>query len=115
MKPTPGKGFIRYQTRSGKDNPSVYGIFCPSCHGSKKATTDGNKDLWLGKVIDKANGIFFNSKDGYFKFTIESGIQQLSKSETEIFSKLDQKNNKYSIKHVKSYSINFGEIFVTWV
>jgi hypothetical protein len=62
MKHTQGKGFIRYQTRTDKDNPSLYGIFCPSCHGSKKAITDGNKDLWLDKVIDKASGIFFNKK-----------------------------------------------------
>jgi hypothetical protein len=42
----------------------------------------------------------------------ESGIQPLSKSENDIFSRLAQNNNKNYKKQAKSYSIDFGEIFI---
>jgi hypothetical protein len=37
-----------------------------------------NNEVWLGKVIDKDNNVFYNGKDGYFRFDINNGKRFLS-------------------------------------
>jgi hypothetical protein len=61
------QGFIQYQKRSNNNNASEYGTFCIAKRVNRKKIND---KLWLGKVIDEENGIFFNKKNGYCKFTI---------------------------------------------
>jgi hypothetical protein len=61
------KGFIRYETKNNIEYASVY----------KAKRIDGNKinDIeWLGKVIDKKNGIFQSKERGTFKFSLENGV-----------------------------------------
>jgi transposase len=110
--PPRATGFIRYQTRSNKETPSLYGTFCPSSHGSKRVKTEADKDRWLGKVIDKERGIFYNRNDGFFRFTVESGYTKLSKPDCEMLSKAEKNLHNNSYKQAKSCSIGFGDVFI---
>ena len=59
-------GFIRYVRRNDTEYASVY-----------KARRDNGKKVndieWLGKVIDKENGIYQSRERGIFRFSLESG------------------------------------------
>ncbi|MDR1608131.1 MAG: transposase [Deltaproteobacteria bacterium] len=84
------KGFIRYQIRSKKNSNIVYGSYCiPRRIGNKKK----NIELWLGRVIDKKNNIFFTRKQGYYKFTAtnnsEEQITLLTENELEQYYNID--------------------------
>lgn len=61
------KGFIRYENKNGVEYASVY-----------KARRVGGKKIndveYLGRVIDKENGIYRNREHGVFKFSLENGI-----------------------------------------
>jgi len=61
------KGFIRYERKNGVEYASVY-----------KARRVGGKKIndvqYLGRVIDKENGIYRNREQGVFKFLLEKGI-----------------------------------------
>ena len=60
-------GYIRYETKNGKEYASVY----------RARRIDGkkiNEIEWLGKVIDKEKGVFHNRNKGTFQFTLEEGI-----------------------------------------
>jgi hypothetical protein len=105
-----GKGFIRFQKkRSGNDPDIEYGTYCvPQRVNGKKI----NNEIWLGRVIDKEKGIFYNKKDNYFTFTISTGKSILS---TDIINNFEHNRSrinttKYIIK--RSQSIQFGDIYI---
>jgi len=59
------KGFIRYESKNNVEYASVY----------KARRVDGKKvnDIeWLGRVIDKEQGIYQSRKRGVFQYTLES-------------------------------------------
>jgi hypothetical protein len=61
------KGFIRYEVKNDVEDASVY----------KSQRVDGkpiNDIRYLGKVIDKAKGIYQSREKGMFHFTLERGV-----------------------------------------
>jgi transposase len=91
---------IHIQTK--KNDGNRYATFCPVNR------RHGGKDIYLGTVIDELNGIFYNRKQGYFKFTIEGGKTELSRDEIE-YLELIKKNN--AVPQLKKLTIDFGD---TW-
>jgi len=60
------KGFIRYEQKNGVDYASVY----------KAKRIDGkkaNEVEYLGRVVDKENGVFVSRERGVFAFSLEHG------------------------------------------
>jgi hypothetical protein len=51
---------------------------------------ESNELAWLGRVVDKKNGIFYNKNDGYFQFTIEDGKTELDKSAIQYLKLTDK-------------------------
>jgi hypothetical protein len=110
------KGFIRYQVRSKINSNIVYGSYCiPRWIDNKKK----NIELWLGRVIDKENSIFYTRENGYYKFIAtnkpESQVNLLSKNEIEKYNKIDlvnlpHKNFKYKNDQMPSI-ISFGSSY----
>ncbi|MDR0620859.1 MAG: hypothetical protein LBJ61_03160 [Deltaproteobacteria bacterium] len=71
-----GKGFVRIRAkRGGKADGTHYGIYCRT---QMEDVRKINNEVWLGKVIDKDNNVFYNGKDGYFRFDINNGKRFLS-------------------------------------
>jgi hypothetical protein len=106
-------GFIRYQKRSPKADGPEYAIYCPKCHGHINPDKRVDNDVWLGKVIDKEKGIFYNKKRGIFGFTIESNYFILSDEDIALYTKVID-NSKFIPKKVSdttSTMIGFGGIF----
>jgi len=69
-------GFIRYEIKNGVEYASVY----------KAKRSNGKKvnDVeWLGRVIDKQNGIYRNRERGTYKFTLENGITDIQPAKKE--------------------------------
>ena len=61
------KGFIRYETKNGVEYASVY--------KAKRVGAKKTNDIeYLGRVIDKENGVYKNRERGLFTFTLENGI-----------------------------------------
>jgi len=60
------KSFIHYQTIKGKQYASIY---TPKRTNGKK----DNQPKYLGKVINKEQGIYQNTKQGTFKYTLKDG------------------------------------------
>jgi hypothetical protein len=108
------KGFIRYQIRSDKNEPNEYATYCPKCHGHPNPDKVVEKDIWLGKVLDKDKGVFYTRKEGVRGFNIDDGFFSLTPSDIEIYNQLVKKNSlkedKTDLK--KSFSIEFGDIAV---
>ncbi|MDR0751045.1 MAG: transposase, partial [Christensenellaceae bacterium] len=48
----------------------------------------GGSDLYLGTVVDKEKGIFYNRNKGFFKFTIENGIELIATNEAVYYKYL---------------------------
>jgi hypothetical protein len=111
-------GFVRYQSRSTKKDANLYGIYCPLCHGNPNKDKKIEKDIWLGKVIDKDKGIFYNKSRKIFNFSTDTGFQDLSPSELEMYKKLLDNTKKTSNQNVErisnnnQLSIDFGDIYV---
>jgi len=61
------KGFIRYEQKNGVEYASVYRA---KRIGSKKT----NDIEWLGRVVDKAKGIYRSRERGTFAFTLDGGV-----------------------------------------
>jgi hypothetical protein len=64
---------ISYQIR--KSDGKTYATFCPADR------RHGGKDKYLGIVIDKENGIFYNRNRGYYRFTLKDGASELGTGE----------------------------------
>jgi hypothetical protein len=106
-------GFIRYQIRSKKTDGAEYATYCPQCHGNKKQEKIVDKDIWLGKVIDKEKGVFYNSKQGLFGYKIGIGNITLSDSEIEMYNKIIEYSKINPEKNSKQSNdiLDFGDIF----
>jgi transposase len=104
---------MRCQIRSKKEGASEYWTFCPSCHGNPNPDKRIEKDIWLGKPLDKENGIFYSKTGGIVGCTKERGPFTLSPEELKIYEKL-LNNTSLPIKSYKnkSLSIDFGDIYV---
>jgi len=61
------KGFIRYETKNGVEYASVY-------KAKRVAGKKINDIEYLGRVIDKENGVYRNMERGVFKFSLGNGI-----------------------------------------
>jgi hypothetical protein len=60
-------GFIRYEQKNGVEYASVY--------RAKRIGTKKTNDIeWLGRVIDKENGIYRSRERGTFTFTLDDGV-----------------------------------------
>jgi len=59
-------GFIRYETKKDAE----YACVCRAMRTEGKKT---NTVEWLGKVIDKENGIYQSRKRGKFQYSLENG------------------------------------------
>lgn len=101
---SPSLGFIRYQTR-GK---SEYGTYCHAVRDNGKKT---NNDQWLGKVINKEKGIFWNRSDGYYTFTIADGVSKISEREKSYFDLVKKEKTSDKVYEPKLL-LDFGDIFV---
>ncbi|MDR3205043.1 MAG: hypothetical protein LBV23_09945 [Deltaproteobacteria bacterium] len=84
------ESYIRYQTRTS--DGKKYATFCPS------ERRHGGKDLYLGIAIDDNEGIFFNRKSGYFRFTVEGGRSELNHDEAEYIKLIQQREVMESAK-----------------
>jgi transposase len=103
---SPSLGFIRYYAK-GKKIPQVqYGTFCHAERRKNRNKT--NNDVWLGKVIDKELGIFYNKARKYFKFTIKNKFESLTSSEIDYFCLLNSSTQLKSLQH----AIQFGDIYI---
>ena len=92
--------FIHYTTK--KDGDSIYGTFCPS---DRK---HGGKDMYIGVVVDKDNGIFYHRNFGNHRFTIEGGRQILSSCEIERWEIVKNAQKSETPKLI----LDFGDIWV---
>jgi hypothetical protein len=64
---------IHIQTKAG----GRYATFCPANR------RHGGKDVYLGIVIDEQAGIYRNRNQGYYRFTIEKGKEELSSEQVQ--------------------------------
>jgi hypothetical protein len=88
---------IQYQLK--KSNGKTYATFCPANR------RHGGHDEYLGVVVDKQNGIFYNRNQGYFRFTIEDGKSELGPSEIECLILL---KNRGTSQQSKKMCVDFG-------
>jgi hypothetical protein len=103
-------GFIRYQPKRGnKDFDTEYGTFCLAQRLNNKKT---NNERWLGRVIDKENGVFYNNKENYFRFTLSRGKIELGKDEQNKYRELDNKKKPVISKNISKKSIVFGDFYI---
>lgn len=69
-------GFIRYEEKNGVEYASVYRA---KRVGSKKT----NDIEWLGRVVDKENGVYRSRVRGTFTFTLDGGVVEQGPAITE--------------------------------
>jgi hypothetical protein len=96
------QGFIRYQIRPKRNVNIEYGTFCIA---KWDKTCKKNDETWLGRVINKEEGIFYTKKLGYYKFNIPSTFEQLSEKESEKYIIIDKANN-IKLGRIKNIKIN---------
>jgi hypothetical protein len=77
------RGFIRYETKKGVE----YGSHYTSKREGKKVVTNMT---YLGRVVDKENGVFKNRDRGIFTFSLDKGFGQ---TETSVFEPVGEKFN----------------------
>jgi hypothetical protein len=91
------ESYIRYQTKTNEGKE--YATFCPADR------RHGGKDLYLGVVINKDEGIFFNRNIGHFRFTPPDVISPLSSDEAAYTSLVQKRSEVLSKKLV----LDFGD------
>jgi hypothetical protein len=89
---------ISYQVR--KSDGKTYATFCPADR------RHGGKDKYLGIVIDKKNGIFYNRNRGYYRFTLEHGLSDLGAGELAYQTLIN--NRDLSQRH-QTLCLDFGD------
>jgi hypothetical protein len=95
--------FIQYQHKEA--NGKYYATFCPS---DRK---HGGKDVYLGTVVDKEKGIFYNRNSGYFRFTVEDGRTKLEPGEiVYLLLAGDEKNDRLPPK--PALTLDFGDCWL---
>jgi hypothetical protein len=99
------KGFIRYTTQV--DGGSEYGTYC---RAERVGGNKTNNDVWLGRVVDKKKGVFYNRKQGYFLFSIDGGMVELTDEEQASIKLTDRKKRKSALRN-NSQIIDFGQSF----
>jgi hypothetical protein len=86
------KTFIRYQKRNPNHNDIEYGTLCTP---QRKDKIKVNNEVWLGRVIDKDNRIFFKRDIGYYQLTPENEFRELIGEELQRYEGADiDKNTK---------------------
>jgi hypothetical protein len=95
------ESYIRFQTKT--DDGKKYATFCPSDR------RHGGKDVYLGIAIKENEGIFFNRKHGFFRFTIEGGRSELSPAEIEYLKFIEQRGD---IQTTKPLTLDFGDAWL---
>lgn len=109
------KGFIRYQIK-GTEKTEYASFVIPQWVNKKKV----NKELYLGRLINKQSRIFFNRKNGYFKFDTNNQIIELTDNEINYYSEIDSKKNVRKGKiYTNSYQekpsiITFGNSYILY-
>jgi hypothetical protein len=96
------QGFIRYQIRSKRNVNIEYGTFCVA---KWDKICKKNDETWLGRVINKEEGIFYTKILGYYKFKIPSTFEQLSEKESEKYIIIDKAKN-LKLGRIKNIKIN---------
>jgi len=96
------ESFIFYQKKSA--DGQCYATFCPS---DRK---HGGKDVYLGTSIDSENGIFYNRKSGFFRFTVEEGRTELGADEIEYFKLVRTHRISNSIAQ-PNLILDFGDVW----
>jgi hypothetical protein len=117
-KPMPGqKSFISYQNRNPKYEDIIYGTLNnQQIIGKRKAT----KQIWLGRVIDKDNRIFFTRALGYYHLTINNEFRTLEGEELETIQNMDncQRAKKGTVKKAreakKRSMVHIGAPFIIY-
>jgi hypothetical protein len=85
-------------------NGRKYAKFCPA---DRK---HGGKDIYLGIVIDETSGVFYNRKSGgLFRFTVESGRQELTADERAYYEIV--KNGCGKDRSRKVLTLDFGDVW----
>ena len=97
------KPFIRVETRDKNKSDIRYAAYCtPEWVNNRKT----NNEVWLGRIIDQDNGIFYNRKNGYYKFTIEDQFADLTEQEISYYQQIDTTPTK---KLAREHKISAGE------
>lgn len=89
------KSFIHYDTKNNIQYASVY---TPSRKNGKK----DNSPMYLGRVLDKDNGIYKSRQRGVFKYTLEGGFQECT----------DQEAASVETVHEEKLILDFGDAFL---
>jgi hypothetical protein len=89
---------IRFQTKS--EDGKKYATFLPADR------RHGGCDIYLGTVVDESEGIFYNRKYGYFRFTIEGGRSELPAGEAEYFAILAKRSHTTATRQL---ILDFGD------
>jgi hypothetical protein len=92
---------IRYQTKAA--DGKRYATYLPSDR------RHGGKDIYLGTVIDENEGIFYNRKSGYFRFSTADGRSELSSEESEYCEYMRKHSAGISAK--KKLILDFGDVW----
>jgi hypothetical protein len=103
------KGFIRYQQRSKRNKDILYASFC---HAKREYGKKINNEIWLGRVIDKENGIYYTRKDGYYLFSVDNGKSNIKNNDLKEIKKSENIKLTNINCTKRSKSINFGDIYI---
>jgi hypothetical protein len=66
----------------------------------------------LGVVVDEESGIFYNRKQGYFRFTIENGRSYLAPGEIEYLQIMKTRGASAGAPHQKMFCLDFGDAWL---
>jgi hypothetical protein len=66
----------------------------------------------LGVAVDEENGIFYNRKQGYFRFTIENGRSYLEPGEIEYLQIMKTRSASTDAAQRKIFCLDFGDAWL---
>ncbi|MDR0696558.1 MAG: transposase [Christensenellaceae bacterium] len=95
------QSYIRYN--ENVTDGTCYAVFLPADR------RHGGKDLYLGITVDKKNQIFYNRRIGYYKFTIEDGIQPVDPDIIEYYEILKKRNK---IQMSAPLVLDYGDVWL---
>jgi hypothetical protein len=103
-------GFIRYQERGNSSKPSISATFCHSYWDKNKGPRA--KSLWLGKVIDIEENIFYTQKKGIYKFVPPNIIMALAPGEDEYYKVIGAQSQQVAPDVSPAFIVSFGSTYV---
>ncbi|MDR2368449.1 MAG: hypothetical protein LBF58_10160 [Deltaproteobacteria bacterium] len=109
------KPFIRLENRNKKRPELIYARVCTPQWVDKKKI---NNEIWLGRVVNIENSVFYSREKGYFRYTIEDKFIKLTDDEIKLYKDADKTTNIKKKKEHTSKSINhqvaiqFGDIYI---